>query len=83
MVTHLELLDRPVGTLVDILLGAGEVNGLDTAGLLSGNGGGAGSSNGRGTDEAGGGNEGASLNGGRHQFASHWAAESLGKASGG
>ena len=38
IVTHLELLNGPVSTLVDILLGAGEVNGLDTADLLSGSG---------------------------------------------
>lgn len=79
--TYLELLNGPVGTLVDILLVTGKVDGLDTAGLLLSNGG-SGAGDGSSADSTGGGNEGASLDGGGGHLASQ-RAQGLLEVSGG
>lgn len=65
---------------VDVLLDAGEVNGLDTANLLVLEGGSRTSGDGS-SNQATGSSEGALLDAGRGNLTGQWAAQGLGEAS--
>ena len=65
----------------DLLLGAGKVNGLDTANLLLHRAGNSGLGHSRGSDHAGSSDEATALDGGRGQLAGHWRPQGLGKAA--